>query len=86
MKIRRTGFLAVTSFALLAQTGCATPEQWAAWRDHSTHFASGQHAAFSFRNQGTEAEHVRSTDPEKARSETWWGRQLPVSADRSGGS
>jgi hypothetical protein len=86
MKTTHAGLPALTSLALLTQAGCATPEQWAAWRQHSTHFASGQHAVFSFRNQGTEAEHVRRTDPETARAETWWGRELPVAPDRGGGS
>jgi hypothetical protein len=78
--------MALISCALLAQAGCASGEQWAAWRQHNTHFASGQHAGFSLRNQGTEAERVRSTDPEQARVESWWGRQLPVAWRPGGGS
>jgi hypothetical protein len=84
MKTMRVGVLALTSLALLAQTGCATREQWAEWRSHSSHFASGQHATFSFWNQGEQAERVRATDPEKARGESWWGRELPVSAAKGG--
>jgi hypothetical protein len=79
MKTIPAALLALASPALLAQTGCATPEQWAQWHTHSSHFASGQHAAFSVRNQGAQAEQVRPTDPEKARDESWWGRKLPVS-------
>lgn len=86
MKSTYAVLLALISFALLAQAGCATGEQWAAWRQHDTHFASGQHAVFSLRNQGAEAEQVRPTDPEKARVETWWGRQLPVASRRGDGS
>lgn len=78
MKAIPVGLVAVISLALLAQTGCATREQWTQWSTHSSHFASGQHAAFSFRNQGEEARSVKATDPEKAQDQSWWGRQLPV--------
>lgn len=84
MKTLHTGVLALAGAALLASTGCATHEQWQTWRSHSTHFASGQHATFSLRNQGTEAREVRVTDPEKARDEHWWGRKLPM--PQGGGS
>lgn len=85
MKTRRAGLLAVASLALLVQAGCATPEQWQTWRSHSTHFASGQHAAFSVRNQGTEAERVTRTDPDAALDQGWWGRQLPIASGQGGG-
>jgi hypothetical protein len=84
MKNMSAGLLALAAFVLLA--GCATPEQWQTWRSHSSHFASGQHAAFSFRNQGEQAESVKVTDPVKARDESWFGRQLPLApgqGDRS---
>src|SRR4030095_11503538 len=29
---------------------CGSSEQWAEWRAHTTHFASGQHATFSLRD------------------------------------
>ncbi len=29
--------------ALLAVAGCATGEEWATWKAHPTHFASGEH-------------------------------------------
>jgi hypothetical protein len=75
--------ITVTGIALLGLTGCATSRQWAEWRSHSSHFASGQHASFSFRNQGAEAERVRTGDLQTAHSESWWGRQLPVAAQQS---
>lgn len=87
MKRTRAGLLAATSLALLVllvQAGCATPEQWQTWRSHNTHFASGQHAAFSVRNPGTEAERVRRTDPEKALAQDWWGRPLPMAPGQGG--
>jgi hypothetical protein len=76
MKRIAAGLLALASFAVLA--GCATPEQWQTWKSHNTHFASGQHMAFSFRNQGPQADEVRPTDPPKSQTESWWGRQLPM--------
>jgi len=34
----------------MAVAGCATSTEWQEWRDHTTHFASGQHGVFSLRN------------------------------------
>ena len=31
--------------------GCATGEEWATWKAHPTHFASGEHMFFSVRNK-----------------------------------
>lgn len=67
MKTLHAGLLTLAVPALLALTGCASQAQWTEWRSHSSHFASGQHAIFSLRNQGPEAREVRATDPEKAR-------------------
>ena len=37
--------------AILFLTGaCASSADWAMWRSHSTHFASGEHGFFSMRN------------------------------------
>lgn len=84
MKTLHAGLLTLAVPAVLALTGCASQAQWTEWRSHSSHFASGQHAIFSFRNQGPEAREVRATDPEKARDESWWGRKLPM--QQGGGS
>jgi hypothetical protein len=78
MTMLQAGLFALAVPALLALSGCASQPQWTEWRSHSSHFASGQHAAFSLRNQGTEAQQVRATDPAKARDESWWGRKLPM--------
>jgi hypothetical protein len=32
--------------ALLATGGCATGDEWTTWREHPTHFASGDHLFF----------------------------------------
>ena len=58
---------------------CATSEQWAEWRSHTSHFASGDHASFSMRNnmEGTNPK-VTRTDVEAARTQNWWGKQISV--------
>jgi len=38
--------VALIGVAFLAGA-CATSEQWAEWRGHTTHFASGEHGMFS---------------------------------------
>ena len=41
----------VTAAALIVVAflagACANSEQWAEWRGHTTHFASGEHGMFS---------------------------------------
>ena len=78
----RTALIAAISVALLAQAGCASREQWQAWRSHASHFASGQHAAFSIRNPGETAQRVKATDPSSASDQSWWGRTLPMADAR----
>lgn len=63
--------------AAAAGTGCATAEQWAEWREHSSHFASGDHLLFSLRNQGTTPK-VRQSDVQNAQSQSWWGDPVVV--------
>jgi hypothetical protein len=54
--------------------GCASREDWNMWRSHSSHFASGDHATFSMRNNkdGSNPKVTRS-DIENARGQNWWG-------------
>jgi hypothetical protein len=58
---------------------CATSEQWAEWRSHTTHFASGEHANFSMANnmQGSNPK-VTRLDVEQSRSQNWWGKTITV--------
>jgi len=64
-------------------SGCATSEEWADWRSHPTHFASGTHATFSMRNDKAGSNpRVARTDVEAARQETWWGTAITVSPER----
>jgi hypothetical protein len=63
----------------LAGSACATSEQWAEWRQHSTHFASNKHLAFSVRNRGANPiPRVSQQDVEKATAESWWGDPIVV--------
>ena len=67
----------------LAVSACASSEQWAEWRSHTTHFASGQHATFSLRNNNDGSNpRVTRADVEAARTETWWGKAITVNPDQ----
>lgn len=63
---------------LLATAGCATSEEWGTWRQHPTHFASGDHMSFSMRNREDSAPRVTRSDIAMARSEGWWGKPITV--------
>ena len=73
----------VTAAALIGVAflagACATSEQWAEWRGHTTHFASGEHGMFSLRNNldGTYPR-VTRLDIENSRTQTWWGKNISV--------
>ena len=58
---------------------CATSEQWAEWRGHTTHFASCYHAGFSLSNnmEGRNPK-VTRLDVENSRTQNWWGRNISV--------
>lgn len=75
-KIVTAAALIVVAFVAGA---CATPEQWAEWRSHTTHFASGEHGMFSVRNNldGTNPR-VTRLDIENSRTQTWWGKNISV--------
>lgn len=65
--------------AILAM-GCATAEQWAEWRSHSSHFASGDHIDFSGRNRQVMPHSLTPQDVERARAQGWWGGVVPQGA------
>lgn len=75
------GSALVLGFAVIA-SGCATSEEWAEWRSHSSHFASDRHMGFSVRNREGTAPRVARTDIDAARSENWWGKAITVSPDQ----
>ena len=67
----------------LAGSACASAEQWAEWREHPTHFASGNHLLFSFRNRGEHpTPRVRASDLTTARAQSWWGEPVVVRPDQ----
>jgi hypothetical protein len=59
--------------ALAVLGGCATSEEWAEWRKHPAHFASGQHAEFSVRNRQAPPLDQTPEDVDRAKLESWWG-------------
>lgn len=77
----RSGILTVLLVGS-ALTGCATSEQWAEWKAHGTHFASGSHLGFSARNREGTAPRVARADIDNARTENWWGKAITVSPDQ----
>lgn len=75
--------LLVLTLAAAAGTACATPEQWAEWHKHSSHFASGEHLRFSMRHQGANpTPRVSQGDVDRARTESWWGEPIVVRPDQ----
>ena len=62
--------------------GCATSQEWAEWKEHPSHFASGDHAFFSVRNREGATARVTGSDMANARSESWWGKPITVSSDQ----
>jgi hypothetical protein len=78
--MRRLGFRTLALPALLVLFGCATSEEWATWRSHPSHFASGAHLTFSVRNTEAKAARVTRQDVVFARDESWWGK--PVTVDQ----
>lgn len=67
---------------LLATAGCASTEEWTTWKEHPTHFASGDHMFFSARNQGDNGSaKVTRQDIAMARDEGWWGKPVTVSQE-----
>jgi hypothetical protein len=69
--------------AALLLGACATSEEWAEWRNHTTHFASGDHGLFSLRNNKDGSNpRVTRTDVEAARTQSWWGKAITVNPDQ----
>lgn len=67
--------------SLFALTGCATREEWEAWKSHPSHFASGSHMGFSVRNREGKSTRVSREDIAVAREEGWWGKAITVSQE-----
>lgn len=67
---------------LMLVAGCATNEEWSTWKQHPTHFASGDHGFFSIRNRDDSAKRVTRQDIALARDQGWWGRPITVSQEQ----
>jgi hypothetical protein len=68
--------------AMVVSGGCATAEEWTVWKDHPTHFASGQHLVFSARNVEGLSPAVSRSDIVLARDQGWWGKSVTVSQEQ----
>jgi hypothetical protein len=68
--------------ALLTLAGCASGEEWKTWREHPSHFASGDHLFFSTRNTEGSAPRVTREDIGLARDQGWWGKPITVSQEQ----
>lgn len=76
-------FAALLLGGVVMTTGaCATSEQWAEWRKHSSHFASGDHLFFSLRNRAGTPPRVTRGDIDRARVEQWWGDTITVTPEQ----
>src|SRR5574342_636982 len=79
--VMRSKIVTVAALILVAflAGACATSEQWAEWRGHTTHFASGDHGMFSLANnmEGTNPR-VTRLDIENSRTQNWWGKNISV--------
>ena len=62
-----------------AVAGCASSDEWNTWYTHRTHFASGEHMAFSVRTPESGQARVTRTQLALARDEGWWGKPVTVS-------
>ena len=80
--MRMIRFRLVVASAALVLAGCASGEQWSTWREHPTHFASGDHLYFSVRNREGAASRVTRDDVSVARNQGWWGQPITVSQEQ----
>ena len=78
--MRKLSLLALAGLAL-SGAGCATKDQWADWKSHNTHFASGEHGLFSLRNdQEGRNPKVTRLDIDASRTQNWWGKTISVNS------
>jgi hypothetical protein len=68
--------------AIVMLAGCASSEEWRTWREHPTHYASGDHGFFSLRNREGKAAKVTRGDIALARDQGWWGKPITVSSEQ----
>jgi len=82
--MRHRSFLPLMLGLVLLSTGCAaTHREWEVWRAHPTHYATGNHLAFSMSNAVGGAPRVTPEMMETDKSEGWWGRNTPFVGSRA---
>ena len=81
MRSRGWRFLMIGG-ALVMLAGCASGDEWRTWREHPTHYASGDHGFFSLRNREGKTAKVTRADIALARDEGWWGKPITVSSEQ----
>ena len=80
--MRTIRFRLVLASTALLLAGCASGEQWSTWKEHPTHFASGDHMFFSIRNREGTSSRVTRDDISVARNQGWWGQPITVSQEQ----
>ena len=75
-------WLLLLSAVMFSMSGCSSiaktlsNDDWKTWMGHPTHFASGDHLAFSAKRHQTTAS-ITEADMSTAEREAWWGRLMP---------
>ena len=71
-------WLLLIAAVMFSMSGCASSQDWAYWREHPTHFASGGHMTFSMKNDNVYYPLVTEDDVKRANDHNWWGDQVPM--------
>ncbi len=66
----------------IVASACASSDEWSEWLKHPSHYATGDHLMFSFRNTEGSAPRVTRSDIDAARSDQWWGKVITVSPEQ----
>jgi hypothetical protein len=70
-------WLLLVAAVMFSMSGCASNDQWAQWRAHPTHFASGDHWSFSSRTNDASVLRITERDLQIAMDQSWWGELVP---------
>jgi hypothetical protein len=70
-------WLLLIAAVMFSMSGCASARDWAYWREHPTHFASGNHLTFSMKNDDVYYPSVTEADVKLASEHGWWGDEVP---------
>jgi hypothetical protein len=66
----------------IVASACASSDEWSEWLKHPSHFATGDHLRFSFRNTEGSAPRVTRRDIDEAGAQEWWGKVITVSPEQ----